>query len=420
MNPFHFSFFRLLLLLNAAAISFYFIIQYHLGFPDTISQNMFSTDDSQEYRDYTQWLSGNSDYCNPWRTYLYPLLILGARSLMDETGIWLMQFLFWSAACNLVFLAVMRTTGNRIASSIVFIICASNISLINLTTHALTEVTVSFFLALTIFFFARAFTGKQSARSFMPALFSLSALAVIKPQYMVLWYPAALIFIFVFRRRLLKPKIALLTIACMIPVLVQKTINKVEHGRLSSTAIGDSNLRLYYYRKVKHVVDHGSIESFEAQSEEQHRQEKQHAMAVSKKEIYSFLADHPGASIRVFFDNLKDNMGARHPYIDHDTHPTLLKWTENTNNKFYYLNLAGFLGWLVFLVMRIRSDNAADRLTIASGALAYFALFTTGLAFWAGDRLIAPAIIAWSSCYALMIVQLMKVFSSRTRTVSGQ
>jgi 4-amino-4-deoxy-L-arabinose transferase-like glycosyltransferase len=416
-NSFSLSYTRLLLLLNIAAIAFFFIIQYQLGFPGNIHENMFFTGDSQEYRDYTNWLTGESDYCNPVRTYFYPLLILISRSLMGETGIWLMQFLFWIIACNLVFLAVRRTTGNRTAAAIVFVLCASNVSVINLTTHGLTEVTVFFFLALIIYFLSRAFTAEQSVTRYMPALLALSMIAVVKPQYMMLWYPSLLLIVIAFRKDLLKAKIIALLIACMLPVLVQVTINKVKHGRYTSTAIGSSNLRLYYYRKVKHVADHGSIESFDAQNEEQHRQEQEESKTKSEKEIYSFLARHPFTSLEVFIDNLRNNMASGHPYIYDNTHPKLSKWTQNINNKFYYLNLYGFLVWLVFCIAKLRSRAAGSRMVIASGILAYYALFTTGLVFWAGDRLIAPAITAWSCCHAIMIVELVRIFAPRIRAL---
>jgi hypothetical protein len=241
----------------------------------------------------------------------------------------------------------------------------------------------------------------KSPNTLLKILFLVSLLAATKPVYQVTWYIAVISFLFFSFRELKRPVTILLFLLSMMPVFVQKAIGMATHDTLSSTQIADSNLKKYLYRKTKHYVDNRTISDFNTDGPF-HAIELKATENISTQEAMMFLVKHPKETILTFIANLNDNVGAGYPYIDSSKHITIAKWAGFLNKVLMYLHIPIFLTWLFFLWRNRKKNDAQTAFILLSGVLLYYIYLTSGLVFWAGDRLIAPALSAWVCCYLVM------------------
>jgi hypothetical protein len=399
----------LLIFLSAIAIIFYFLILNQPSLPDIVRKSLYSTGDAQEYRDFTKWLSGLSDYCNPNRPFLYPLIILLSTKLMGYLGVWYIQIGFWLSACILIYLTTFRMTGQKIFAAVSFILAASNISLLYYTIHALTEISIFFFLSVLIFLFTSI---QKSKLNFIYIILVLSLLVAIKPGYQPLLYLAiVLVLIFKTKTILKNPIMMLWLLLALAPVLIQKMINKTEHGTFSNTQIADLTLRDYLFRKVKFCVENDSVkgehleQKFSNVPDSVRAIQSKQMAKITNTEIYVYLLKHFPVSWQVYNNNVEGNIKSGNFYIDYQKSPGLYKWVEKQNQK-YYFKFHKYMFWLLllFLVFSIRKRFSGVYLFILFGsAVSFYILLSSGISFWSGDRLVVPAIAAWASLYPVLI-----------------
>ncbi|HEY6162249.1 MAG TPA: hypothetical protein VI112_13535 [Bacteroidia bacterium] len=398
----------LLLLCNVFAVIFYFSIIHALGGMEYVRQTVFSTGDSKEYLGYSEWISGASEYCDPFRTFMYPLLILLPYKLCGVPGIWMMQFIFWIVSCNLVFISAARVCGNVRWGAAAFLLLASSISLISLTAHALTEITVLFFLSVFVSILARHHTDLRSPAVTLRVIFLLAVLAVVKPVFSIPFFLSCLLFLLIhFKHILRRPVLFLLLPVCSLPYLAQVAINKTKHDTFSTSQIADYNLRNYFFLKTEYRNAHGSLDGFDTQADSIRVQQMDSVKAISKAGIISFLLRHPVQSFAVFWDDERDNLGSGHPYIKREQHESLYKWTENINDKYFYVHILFFVLWLYLIFSKRGRKSASHLFLLASGLLLYYLFATLGITFWAGDRLGAPVCALWAVVYVGILKELL-------------
>jgi len=399
----------IIVILSFGAGIFYFIIIQQLGSAEFIRDSLFFSGDAQEYKAYANWISGGDTFI-PYRTFFYPLLIFISEMFLGFYGIWILQFGFWLAGSILVFQTTMRLTGKKILAGLSFVIVVSNISLIVYTAHALTEVTTFFFLTL----FINLVTGSEKDKLFnlLGLIFILSVLATVKPLFQFIWYIGIiLILIFQFKSILLRPILILLLLISASPVIVQKSINKIMNGSYSSSEIADNTIRHYLYKKVKFSVDSDKSQdktrNFDDLSETD-QDSLNHAVSHDgKMRIFTYLISHPITTFSVYCDNIHQNLSSGNPYIDRKKNYSLAKWTENVNNNFiFYIHLIMTLFWIYYVLSNYRKSEPLWNFILISGLLTFYILYSSGISFWAGNRLIIPAIAIWSVLYPLIIYSI--------------
>lgn len=399
----------LLAILIALAGSFYLIIIYNLGSFGFIKNSLFFSGDSLEYKAYANWISGGDTFI-PYRTFFYPFLIFVSEILPGFYGIWILQFVFWIAGCILVFHTMLRLTGKKALAVLSFMIVVSNISLIVYTAHALTE-TVTFFF-LTLFIYLLTFARKDKPVIFLSLIFILSVLATIKPLFQLIWYFGIIVILIVNIKSILyKPMLIWMIILSSSPVIIQKSINKIMNGSFSSSQIANNTLRYYLYKKVKFYVasdDRKNInKNFNDLSESDQASLDVRVSQDKMKDIYKYLISHPIATIAVYSDNIYQNLSSGNPYIDRKKNYSLAKWTENVNNNFiFYIHLVMTILWMVYLIRNFKKQDQDSRFILISGLLVFYVLYSSGISFWAGNRLIIPAIGMWGVLYPLLIYKI--------------
>lgn len=396
---------KILFLLIGLASVFYWYIIHTLGGLDFVRNGLYSTPDSLEYKEYADWIAGRIESNSPKRTFFYPLLILVSDALMGYLGIWILQFLFWICGCVLVFETMMRLTYRPGLALLSFLLAASNISLIFFSAYALTELATFFFLSLLMHLLARYYKDLRNLRLGTALLFVLSILAAIRPVFQPLWYLIVIVFLLLQTRQLLRqPLFLLLIILALSPVLIQKAINLKNYGSGSSTEIANINLRNYFYRKVNFTVESPSPREFNHLPDSVHVAMQAAIEHVGKEEIMEYFLEYPGTTLWVYWDNVRENLRSGNAYINRETNRSLWKWTQNTNQNFvFFIHLVMTLLWLIYLVLFFRPGNKASRFVLFSGLVLFYLLYTTGVTYWAGDRLVLPTLSIWSILYPFLV-----------------
>ncbi len=395
---------RILIALIFLATLFYFFIIDQLGGFSFISSSLFSTGDSQEYLQYSRWIGGDGGYSNEGRTFFYPLLILASTKLAGSYGIWFLQFLLWLSACIIIYITVNKVTNNISLAIISFLLAICNISLVVYTAHALTEITAFFLLSLLSYLLSVS-KGRPQKISF---IFCLSVLVAVKPQYLIILSIFLLIILLVNVHEIIrKPLILLLVILSLSPVIIQVGINKIKHNTFSITQIADVTVRDYFYRKTKYFVENNTsaevLKEFESLPESEVQIQKKDASQRDTKKIILYLLKNPKQSMIVYWDNLMDNFRSGNPYINNNH--TLKKLSQNINTNFISkIHLVMFLFWIFFLSVRFSFFKTAGfQFILWNGILTFYLLFTSGITFWTGDRIIVSATSLCCILYPCMV-----------------
>lgn len=403
---------HLLLILIFIATLFYFIIFLKLGSFEFVKKSLFFTGDSLEYKGYADWLLGKGNYDYPFRTFFYPFLIIISDHLFGFYGIWIFQFMLWLTGCILVYKTMLRLTDRKDFAIFSFAIATLNVSLIIYTAHALTETTTFFFLTLFIYLFALAYKDYKKTRIFLGILFVISVLTVIRPVFQLFWYLTIIIILVIqYKSIILKPKLILMIILVSSPVIIQKTINKIKQNTFSCTRIADHNLQCYFYRKIKYFVDNKADpqvnQSFNQLPDSIHKNLTTKISKVEKAEILKYLWDHPIETIKVYWHNIQYNMSSGNPYVNFKNN-FLLKWVLRIyhNFIFFYFHLLMTLIWIYYLIKYFRKNNKESHFIFICGILTFYILYSSGIAYWAGDRLVIYAIAIWSVFYPFIIYKL--------------
>lgn len=369
--------------------------------------SLYSTGDSLEYLEYSQWLNGETSYCNPVRTFFYPLLILISTKLFGYYGLWILQFLLWLFGCILIYITVKKIT-NEILAVISFLIAVINISLICYTAFALTEVTAFFLLAFLSYLISNS-KGSPFSISF---ILVLSILVTVKPFFLSILYFITIAFLIInFKNIYRRPILILMLILSLSPIIIQKSINKIEFGTvLFNTHVADINLKQYFYRKTKYYVENSFSSDFKNDFNNLSANEvlisKNAAMQLEKQEIIKYLIKHKKYSIMVYWDNLKENLKSGNPYLDSNL--KLKKLSNNINSNFIFrIHLIMLFLWLYFIIVKIKLVKTFGfRFVLWNGIFAFFILYSSGISFWAGDRLVVSATSVCCILYSGLIYRL--------------
>ena len=146
--------------------------------------SLFSSNDSVQYHAVADWIFGapRPVAASAGRPYLYPLLLGFAERIGGLRGIWLLNVLLWFTMLNFAAAAAYRFVKSRWASGIVFLVLATNASLIVLTFKGLTEITTVALLAIWIYGISHL-TRRPTPSQVAWALLPLALLVVVKPQF---------------------------------------------------------------------------------------------------------------------------------------------------------------------------------------------------------------------------------------------
>lgn len=362
--------------LNAFAALCYVVVGWRSGNLAHLDSTVFSSVDAGTYRQVADYIFGGGPKTEALalRPFLYPLVVGAANMLGGARAVWLINVVLWFASLNVAALAAYRFTDKRWASFLVFIVMATNISLIILTFHALAETLAVALLALWAYGLTRL-SGQITVSQAVWVLLPVSLLVVAKPEFELL---LALVFVVVVVLALRSHATWLVMgagAACLLPVLVQLWFMESVNHYFGLSEIGEGTIRGYFLARLYALLANSS--DIAAQRPD--------TRGLSNGAVVQVLLQHPAQAVIVLLSTLKDNLLSGSNFVGGTTGRLIV-----VTNYVYAACLAVLLPLVAVALVRARDG----RLALLSAAILNV-LLTGSLSFWQGDRLTLIALPVW-------------------------
>jgi len=372
---------RVLLVLGAVGVGIYAAQAIATGFMARLPDLFFSASDAREYRDVSRWLYGlvERSSSSERRPILYPAF-LGIVQVGGIHAAWIAQAAMWLGAALLTTLAVRRATSSWRWATVAFALFVAHPTLVAHTFHGLTE-TLVVLLWSTWLYVASAGGLLSEPRQIGRATFLLSLLTITKPIYKLhlLVFLAAVVVAALREQRAVGGRVLHATLG-LVPVGMQIAVMLAVHGTVGVSAMDGMVMRCCFvpsvYRHVHHVTLDDALVA---------------TRALSATAFDSFVVEHPEAAAYAFWKNLdRENLSAGCGFLRGVSWTqAFFIWSRIYNTIAYGLHFA-----FVFVVARYLWRRR-DVSVLLAYTYAAMIVASTGLVFWAGDRLIAMAWPLW-------------------------
>lgn len=402
------------ILLNVLILFVYLFVSFSLKMEVSRSV-MFSTPDSLSYLDVTNWFITGVDNINiTRRPFLYPLFLLFTYKTGGVYLLYFIQMILWVLTINFSFLTMKKLTNNYLFSWLTALILVSNLSLIALTFHGLTEIPTAFVLSAFILFIVNNKHRLKDVYFFQGALLFLVILTVLKPVFSLplLGFLVFVFPIFYLKKYLITPKLFLSLLLILLPVLFQITLVKIKSGEMKVSTIGAHTLEMYFVTQGIERLDSLSNKDAYAKSK-----------SLGKEGQKEFLMKNKYVYWGLFKNNVIDNIKSYPTFLNYPkicSKPSWSEFAEKWNRHSYTIHkLFSFILFpIVLLFYLIRKDYENLVLVFSLAALLIYYIVATGISFYQGDRLVLPSIAIWACLYpfiAYVFIDLVKKSVTRFR-----
>lgn len=288
-----------LVILNLVAVLSYLLVGWVSGYFAHVFTIVYSTPDSRSYHVVGEWLLGSRPLPpeSLMRPFLYPMLQGLAARLGGILGVWLLNVALWFFALNLTAAATFRFVKSSWVAAFVFLALATNVSLILLSFHGLTEITVIALLAIWIYGLSHL-TTRPTASQVAWALLPVSLLTVVKPAFEILLAVMFVVMLIGVIRSTERRFTAAVFAACLIPVVMQLALEAYFNGYFGISTIGERTFRAYFLSRLDLVI--GDTHNIQAARAKVSR--------LNNLDSARFALDHLKDSVRVFFFTLRENL----------------------------------------------------------------------------------------------------------------
>jgi hypothetical protein len=393
----------LLVILNLIAVLSYVLVGWVSSYFAHVFTIMYSTGDSRSYRVVADWIfgAGPSAPQSAGRPYLYPLLQGLAARLGGTPGVWLLNVALWFVTLNVVAAATFRFVKSSWAAALVFLALATNVSLILLSFHGLTEITVVALLAIWIYGLTHL-TSRPTASHVAWVLLPVSLLVVVKPEFEILLAVVVVVLVVGIIRSSERGLAVGVFAACLIPVAIQLAIEVHFDGYFGISNIGERTFRAYFLSRLDEAIGDSSSLGMA----------RQKMIGLSNGDSARFVLNHFGDAVRMFFVILRENLHAGTPHLPY--RPRIRDALLIAVRAQFWVLIA-MIPLVGVALWRARDGRLA---LLCIGTLTIFV--AGGLTFGQGDRITVVAFPLWLVALVLAAkeaggVELWRSLEARVR-----
>jgi hypothetical protein len=379
--------------LNLIAAVIYAVVAVRMGFFNHVYSTLFSSPDSNSYRDVADWLFGGPNSSQTThRPFLYPLLLGVAQRIGGEWAIWLLNLVCWFGALNITTAATWRMTRSLVAAAIVFLVLATNVSIIVLTLQALTEPLTLLLEALWIGGLAWSLVPPKRPRDFVLLLLPITLLTVVKPGYQVeAVIGLILLGIAVLRMPVGRAMVVIAVAASCLPIAFQLALNAGANHFIGIASTGEIEFKDYYFAQVYAGLNGLPPDLTQARAD---------VAPMTASQMLTYLIDHKQAAVRTLFDNFHGNLTSPSAFIDPGNNPTLYSVVRYMNRGYERLHV-------IFLpIVGLATWRRRDMRLLLLYSFAAVLILVPSLIYDQGDRYIDMAMPFWVVAYVVAIVNL--------------
>ncbi|HVD46698.1 MAG TPA: hypothetical protein VNG70_05385 [Candidatus Limnocylindria bacterium] len=376
-----------LIILNLIALTIYLLVSWASGSARHVYSEVFSRPDSLEYRAVADWIFGAraGTEASAWRPFLYPLMLGLAQRIGGILGIWFQNIALWFIMLNVSAAATYRFVKSNRAAALVFVVLATNISLILLTFEGLTEITVVALLAVWIYGLSHL-TSRPTASQVAWALLPVSLLVVVKPEFEFLLAVVVVVLLVGIARSPGRGLATFALAACLMPVAIQLAVNVHFNGFFGISNIGEKAIRGYFLSRLDVVIGQSSdVETARLK-----------LVGLSSLDAARLVLNHFGDAVAVFVSTLLENLLAGSNFLIHG-HPSIAR-VILAMQATYFILLVAMIPFVGVALRRARDGRLA---LLCVATLNVFV--AGGLTFSQGDRITIVALPLWLVAFVLAV-----------------
>ncbi|HEY2598113.1 MAG TPA: hypothetical protein VGJ79_06500 [Candidatus Dormibacteraeota bacterium] len=396
----------LLVILNLIAVLSYVVVGWVSSYFAHVFTIVYSTPDARSYHVVGQWLLGSRPLPpeSLMRPFFYPLLQELAARLGGTLGVWLLNVVLWFFALNVTAAATFRFVRSSWVAAFVFLALATNVSLILLTFHGLTETTVVALLAVWIYGLSHL-TSRPTAAQVAWAVLPVSLLTVVKPAFEILLAVMFVVMLVGVIRSTERGLAAAVFAACLIPVAMQLALEAYFNGYSGLSTIGERTFRAYFLARLDVAI--GDTHNI--------RVARAKMSGLNNFESARFALEHFKDSVRVFFYILRENLHEGTNFLP--DRPRIRNALLIAVRAQFWVLIA-MIPLVSVALWRARDGRLA---LLCAGILTIF--LAGGLTFGQGDRITVVAFPLWLVALALAAreagaVELWRALEARVRRPS--
>ena len=373
----------------------YFILSSFLSvsISDEVMFDNFSPNaDSNSYLEVGRWVFGGdlSEHVAT-RPFLFPLIITSIYSVGGVYMLWLYQFLAYILGSLFLHKSIEKITKSKTNAWLGSFLYLINFSLIGLSYHALTEVTVVFGLTIGLFL-SVLLINKQLAVSkyWSLIILLLSALTLVKPVFSYPFYFCIFLIVafLVFKKIIFKTLLLWPIVIGISLIITQLFVVKSTFGEYSISTISGKTYKNYLLSQV--ISEKEALDRTASVLK---------ANQMNNEEIVTYSSDNSGLLFSSFFGNLQENIQA-HSYVEDYNTPAVnaapARFMLIYNKATLLVHLFILVFGAMFFVIQIRKKSFD--LVIVLGlfwTLLLYYIFVTGISFDQRDRLVMAALPLW-------------------------
>ena len=161
--------------------------------------------------------------------------------------------------------------------------------------------------------------------------------------------------------------------------------------------------------KVDFYEATGNLEEFNYLSDSVYKAREAKLAELSIHEVRSYLWEHKSATFTVMVDNFCANVNTANPYLDAAANPNLSMRSWKVNGKFLRLHIYMFIALFIYFAITLwKKPGEFHFYLLCLGFICYMILLSVSITFWAGDRLVVPAIAIWAVMYPVFIARVIR------------
>jgi hypothetical protein len=322
-----------------------------------------------------------------WRPFLYPLLLGLAERLGGIRGVWLLNVAVWFTALNFCASATYRFVKSEWAAIVVFLVLATNLSVMMITYQGLTEPTVIALLAIWVYGLSRL-NPRLSPAQVAWVLLPVALAVVVKPEFEFLLALVAVVLVVGIIRSDARGLASGVFVACFVPVGIQLWVMVHFNGYFGFSNVGTRALREYFLPRVDVAIGQSSD-----------LQTARLRMAdITYSDAVHYLLNHFVDAVLVFASTVRENLLVGTNFLTGHPH---IEFAILVTQLTFFVVLLVMIPIVCVALWRARDGRLA---LMCFAALNVF--LASGVDYYQGDRYAIVALPLWLPALALAIKEV--------------
>ena len=238
-------------------------------------------------------------------------------------------------------------------------------------------------------------------------------MSVIKPLFFIPFIITGIIAIVFFGKKIFfKVKNILMVGLILLPIVLQVSVMKLKYGSFQVSRISTLTFKKYFLAELIYN------QNLEESDNVKWQKSADQSMSLSNSEIVTLLAENKTKVVYQFAHNVYENLNGFPTFLSfpetNSNSSFLLSFMIGFNHVFFFIHLL-FLPLLTIVIFNLIRERKNQKLLVYTSLLVIhlYIIFSSGISFWSGDRLLLIDIPIWMTLYAIALNDSARIFAGQ-------